>query len=243
MKNNKETRPMTKKEYIIWMSLSLGFFLLFFGMLTAAAILQDNGVSPDIYNPIGFSSFAFSIISLVILFAKYKSAMEYEMNAKADKVDRTEPTVMENVTQTEFISALKASRFEEKDEYLYKRKFSFSKDYINYFVRFSPATDVQSDIERETKKIDSHGYINQNKCLILVLTVDSVNEEQIAAMREFNKIFIVAESSMPRSRRFDSAVCMLLETGTKKLYILETEKLSISVYAYGTRLIKKLIKG
>ena len=239
MKRNSEKEPMTKKGYIIWLSVSLGLFAIFFAMLLIAATLQDNGVSPEIYNPIGFSSFAFIIASLVVLFAQYGRAREYEVNVKIAKVDSTEPSVFENVTKESLKAALTKMNFKEKDEYYYKRSFSFFKDYINYFIRFADAIDTENSIDSETSKIDAKNYTNKNKCLILILSLDNITCGDIEKMKEFNKAFIISEYINPLMT--DSAVCILLEKNSNKAYIIENANHAISIYSHGIRLVKKLI--
>ncbi len=240
MKRNKEQRPMTRKEYIIWMAVALGLFAIFLGLLITAAVLQDNGVSEEIYNPIGFSSFAFIALSLVVLFSRFKSAMGYEIAEKMRKVDETECTVLEGANERRIREALTAARFTKKDEYYYKRRFSLAKDYINYFVRFADAVDVESSIDSETAKIDTRNYANKNKCLILMLSLENVTKEDIEKMKEFNKAFIVAESIDPY---IDSAVCVLIDKSEEKAYLIRSSKLSISIYSHGEKLIEKMIKG
>ena len=239
MKRNSEKEPMTKKGYIIWLSVSMGLFAIFFAMLLIAATLQDNGVSPEVYNLIGFSSFAFIIASLVVLFAQYGRAREYEVNVKIAKVDSTEPSVFENVTKESLKAALTKMNFKEKDEYYYKRSFSFFKDYVNYFIRFADAIDTESSIDSETSRIDAKNYTNKNKCLILILSLDNITCGDIEKMKEFNKAFIISEYINPSMT--DSAVCILLEKNRNKAYIIENANHAISIYSHGIRLVKKLI--
>lgn len=231
---------MTKKEYITWMAVALGLFAIFFALLITAAVLQENGVSSDVYTPIGFSSFAFIALSLVVLFSRFKSAMGYEIAEKMRKVDETECTVIDGVTDRKIREALMAARFTEKDEYYYKRRFSFSKDYINYFVRLADAVDVESSIDSETSKIDARSYANKNKCLILILSLENVTKEDIERMKEFNKAFIVAENIDPY---IDSAVCVLIDKTEEKAYLIRNSKMSISIYSHGEKLIEKMMKS
>lgn len=232
--------PMTKKEYITLMSIAIVLLLTFFGLLATAAILQDNGVSPKIYNPIGISSFAFIIAALVVLFANLKRVTEYEIAAKIKKVDETECTILENATEAKIKDALIKSGFAQRDEYYYKRKFSLAKDYINYFVRFANSINVASSIESEMAKIDAKNYSNQNKCMILILSLDTVSAEDIEEMKKFNKAFIVAEHIDPW---IDSAICVLIDKSNNKAYFIKNNKFSVSIYSHSTKLIEKLISG
>ena len=240
MKQNKEIKPMTKKEYIIWMAAAIGLFAIFFALLITAAVLQENGVSEEIYTPIGFSSFVFIALSLVVSFAKFKSAMAYELAEKMRKVDETDCTVLEGANERKIKAALNEARFTEKDGYYYKRCFSLWKDYVNYFVRLADSIDVETSIEGETSNIDAKGYANKNKCFILVLSLDKVTEEDIKKMKEFNKAFIIAERIDPW---IDSAVCVLIDKSNENAYLIQSSKPSFSIYSHGEKLIEKMIKG
>ncbi len=240
MKRKNEKSPMTKKEYVTYLVLGVGSIILFFAPLVTAAILQENGVSSSIYTPIGLATIPCAIISLVFLFANNKRATEYEITRKIDKIDHQEATVIENVSEEKLKGALAGQKFEERDGYFYKRKFSLSKDYVNYFIRFCHTSDdVASDFERENTRIDSFEYKNQNMCFILIDVAENVTEEDINTLRDFNKVFMVVEGTLP-SPQFNSAVYMLLDSNTKKLYLFEMGKMSISIHAHGTNLIKKL---
>lgn len=238
---NKNKPPMTKKEYAIYTLVAILGIVAFFGMLLAAAILQDNGVSSKIYTPIGASAFIFAIISLIILFSNFSRASEYEMNVKGEKIEKSEFTVIENVSEKKLRDALTNAGFKEKDGYLHKRRLSFSKDYVNYFVRLPYGEGIISDPESETRKADSIDSRVRNKCLILIDSAYGVTPEMLSNAKDFNKIFMVVESVLP-SARIDSAMYALLDTSNNRLYILEGSKYLISIYSHGTRLLKKLLK-
>lgn len=238
---NKNKPPMTKKEYAIYIAVAIVGIIAFFGMLLVAAILQDNGVSSKIYTPIVLSSFIFAIISIIILLSNFSRATEYEMNAKDEKIEKSEFIVIENVSEKKLRDALTNAGFKEKDGYLHKRRFSFSKDYVNYFIRLPYGEGIISDPESETRKADSIDPKIKNKCLILIDSACGVTPEMLSSAKDFNKIFMVVESVLP-SARINSAMYVLLDASNNKLYILEDSKYSISIYSHGTRLLKKLLK-
>ncbi len=234
--------PMTKKEYVTYTAIGIVALVMFFGMLVAAAILQDNGVDSKIYTPIGLSSFLFAIVGIIILLADFSRAAEYEMRVKGEKIDKSEFTVIENVSEGKLRSVLSNAGFKEKDGYLHKRQFSFAKDYVNYFIRMPYGDDIICDPESEARKADDCIDLRiQNKCLILIDSAYGVTPEMLNSAKDFNKIFILVESVMP-SARTNSAIYALLDTSNNKLYILEGNKHSISVYSHGIKLLKKLLK-
>ena len=239
-KQNKS--PLTKKEYVTYTAIGISALVMFFGMLVAAAILQDNGVDSKIYTPIGMSSFLFAIVGIIILLANFSRAAEYEMRVKGEKIDKSEFTVIENVSEEKLRSMLNNAGFKEKDGYLHKKRFSLAKDYVNYFIRLPYGDDIISDPESETRKADDCIDLRiQNKCLILIDSAYGVTPDMLNSAKDFNKIFMVAESVMP-SARTNSAMYALLDTSNNKLYILEGDKYSISVYSHGIKLLKKLLK-
>lgn len=239
MKNKKE---LTKKNYIKLMILCLGLCLLFFALLGTAALLQENGVSSSIYTPIAISSFAVIVIDLVILFANLGRITEYELRVKAEKLANQKYEVIEGVTRQRVLDACEKQRFKQKDfEYYYKRKFSVTKDYVNYFIRCVDSMDLANDLDREHQKFDGKQYSNNNKCLILFFFLDAVTEGDLDILTDQATAFILMETAIQGTVRVDSSVAVLVDNSTRKAYMVP-DRASISVYKHGINLVKRLLK-
>lgn len=238
MKNKKE---LTKKGYIKLMILCLGLFLLTFTLLGAAAILQENGVSSSIYTPIGISGFAVLVIDLVILLANFSRMMEYELQAKAKKLANQKYEVIEGVTRQRVLDGCEKYHFQQRDfEYYHKRKFSATKDYVNYFIRCVDCMDFASDLDREFEKFDRKNYSNKNKCLVLFFFLDTVTDSDLEALTSQATPFILMETAMPGAVRTDSAVVVLVDNRTRRAYMVP-DKSFISIYKHGTKIVKKML--
>ena len=84
MKRKKE-EPYTKKKYITVMTIGILGFLLAFGFLFAAAILQENGASKVLYYSLGFAFLPIGIIDIIFLLNHLEGLMMYELEAKINR--------------------------------------------------------------------------------------------------------------------------------------------------------------
>ena len=239
MKHKKE---LTKKGYIKLLILGLGLFLLFFALLTVVAILQENGVSSSIYTPVMLSSFVPGVIALVIMISNFGRMMEYELRVKAEKIANRKFDIVEGVTKQRVMDACEKQGFEKRDfEYYYKRKFSFSKDYVNYFVRCADGYDLAEQFGGELEKFDRKNYSNKNKCLVLFFFLDTVSQANLKFLTKQATAFILTETATLGQIRTDSAVVVLVDNSTRKAYMV-SDRASISIYKHGIKFVKKLLK-
>ena len=239
MKSKKE---LTKKDFVKLMILGVGLFLLFFAMLAVAAILQENGVSSSIYTPVMLSSFVPGVIALVIMISNFGRMIEYELRVKAEKIANRKFDIVEGVTKQSVMDACEKQGFEKRDfEYYYKRKFSFSKDYVNYFVRCADGYDLAEQFKGELEKFDRKNYSNKNKCLVLFLFLDTVSQANLKFLTNQATAFILTEAAAIGAGRFDSTVLILVDNSTRKAYMVP-DRASISIYKHGIKFVKKLLK-
>lgn len=240
MKNKK---PMSKKAYTAFTVVAIAVFVLAFALLAAAGIVQDRGGSDTVAGVLGGSFFVLLIADLIFILANYKKLTEYEFEAKAKKIENSGFITLENATQEKLLRALEANKFKLTDgEYYHKRKFSFTKDVINYFVKCEEYTDLDKTLECEFDKFDGKDYSHTNKCLILYLYADEVTEKDRETVMEISKTFISIETTANLSR-FDTNVIVLADRISRKAYLVPISKASISVYAHGVKMIKKLFAG
>ena len=233
--------PMNKKEYLLFTVVLVVSIIVFFGMLALAAFLQERGVRAEIYTPIGVGSFIIGAASLVFIFVNYSRAMGYEASVKIQKIDDAPRETIDHFDIEKIRDLLKDQGFKPKDDYLHKRKFSFAKDYINYYVCFSESTNADSEIDRLLKRFDSRNYSSQNNCLILLISLNQIEEKDIQALKALTKAFKVTEE-IQSYMRFNSTVCFLVDRSTGIAYYVNSPKTSISVYSHGVRLVEKLCK-
>ncbi len=239
MKNKKE---LTKKTYVGLIILGIGLFLLFFAMLAAAAILQENGVSSSVYTPIMISAFVPGVTALAIMLSNFSRMLEYELQAKAEKLANQKYDMIEGVTKQRVMDACVKQRFEKRDfEYYYKRKFSLSKDYVNYFVRCVDGYNFAEQFDRELENFDRKNYSNKNKCLVLFFFLDAVTQANLKFLTKQATAFILTETATLGANRIDSAVVVLVDNSTRKAYMVPDGAV-ISIYKHGIKIVKKLLK-
>lgn len=239
----KDKKQMNKKTYIIFTSIAIGVFILAFALLIAAGIVQDNTGSDKIAGILGGSFFVLLIADLIFILANVKKAMAYEFEEKTKKIENAGFITIENATEAKLMLALEVQKFTLKDgEYYHKRKFSFGKDVINYFVKCAEYSELKETLTLELDKFESKAYKNTNKCLILYLYADEVTAEDRALLMEISKNLISLETTI-NPTYFDTSVIILADRISRKAYFVPINKMSISVYAHGVKMIKKLFAG
>ncbi|MBQ8288571.1 MAG: hypothetical protein IJX76_07365 [Clostridia bacterium] len=140
---------------MLLMALGLGAAFL-------AAYLQDAGTSSKIYTPIGFSLFAFLVAALILLLTNFKKILAYDINRDVQKMDAQELLILQGASERKITEACVQHKFVIRDgDYFHKRKYSVSKDYINYFVRITPATDIAMEF-RMGQQFSSLGKANDS---------------------------------------------------------------------------------
>ncbi len=216
---------------------TLGFIALFL-----AAHLQKRGVSPSVYNPIGFSFFAFELAAIILLCARFKKIALYSIQKELQRIDDHGLSVVESVTKGKLTEGCTRHKFKKRDDiYLYRRKFSLSKDFIHYFVRITDTRDLENDLRRELQCFDERLYKHPNKCLLLFFFSDHIRESDLIAFKAAATSFAVLETAMPGPAYRDNAVIVLVDEKTQKAYTVSNGRRGISVYHNGIKMIQSLL--
>ena len=239
----KDSKPMNKKAYTVFTATALSVIVLAFALLIAAGAVQDGGGSDTVAGVLGGSFFVLLIADLIFIFANIKNAMAYEFEAKTKKIENSGFVTLENATQEKLLRALEAKKFVLKDgEYYHKSKFSFTKDIVNYFVKCVEYGDLKETLTLEFDKFENAGYKKTNKCLILFLYADEVTEEDRSILMEVSKNLISIETTV-NPTYFDTSVTVIADRISRKAYFVPIGKTSISIYAHGVKMIRKLFAG
>ncbi len=234
---------MDRKTYVLFTAIAIGAFVLAFALLIAAGVVQDNGAPDAVSSALGISFFVILIADLIFMIANFKKAASYEYIAKAEKIEKNGCMILENATYEKLLRAMEAEKFTLKDgEYYHKRKFSFAKDIINYFVKCGSYEDLGKTLEAEFQKFENKDYKNKNQCLILFLYSDEVSESDLKKITDVSAQLISIEETVHASY-FNTVVPVLADRISRKVYFVPTGKMSISVYSHGVKMIKKLFAG
>lgn len=235
----------SKKQVIITMTVALLLFLGSFPLVLFCDKMekQGSGNIPWIWiGIIGF--FACDIVSIVLIFRIYGDAIYHDMVDKNQKYSAVPLSEIKDMSKHRVHKTLAAHRFKElPNGYFRKKIFSFAKDSICYYVKCVDIDFVSGDIaetaDREFGQFDRIDDENKCVCLLLLLYKEHVAPDDMEAVKELSKSLAVLETVMPK-RIYKTSVVVLVDTITNKGWFLDVHsKLSITVYAYGCRLLKK----
>lgn len=240
MKKRKE--ELAKGAVIVIFVVAIGLLVLGFVALFLAAYLQEKGVSASIYTPIGCSFFIFDVAAIVLLCLNSKKILIYDIKKEMQKINENDCLVLEDATKNKIIDACVKYKFVERDcDYLYKRKISFFNDFINYFVRIIDTANIEEDVPNEISKFDNKKYKNKNKCLLLFVFLDKVEEKDLEALKNCATSFVLLETVMSRGPYCDNAVIVFVDAQSRKAYLVASGNFGPSVYKYGVKMVKKLL--
>ena len=233
-------QPLTKKRYVIIITLSIAIFLLAFGVMALGAILQENGIENKICYSLLAAAGIMLVGDLVFMIVNFRGMMEYEIEVKSKKLEEVKHETVKGVTQAKIKTACLREGFKNKDSlYYYKRKFIFLKDFISYFVKGVECENLISALDKELEAFGAKGYKNINKCLMLFLFKENVTEEELKYLSDVSRSLILAETSM-NMPQFDTAVIVAVDTAKDEGYFVPC-KSRFAVYTYGVRMLNTLL--
>ena len=240
----KKHKKLTKKQYWFLMLTSIILMIFAFGFLVVGAIYQEKGqdINPVIIL-VGF--FGCMIIALAILFINLKSAINYEYEAKIKKIEKQGYTEINNIWPNKIIEKLYEKKFEFTDRgYFHKRKFTFWKDFVNYYIKICDCKDIHETIKKEKQAFSLPIPKGNFVSFVLCLVKDFVDQEDLKTLVNFNKTLLASENVMLHTQRYrgSNMTIVLLDRYNNTLYYVSGGKNSLTLYSYGTRLIEEITK-
>lgn len=182
----REREPYTKRKSVTILIIGVVGLALAFTSLSTAAILQSNGVDSKIYTPFGIAFFPICIIDVIFLIYHYPGITLYEFNKQMEKEDLE---VLSNIN-TDIVAYCVRNKFTLLEGgYYYKRRFSWSKDYVNYYILKCESSDIKETLDNEFNKFDSYNFQKRNKCFILFIEKDNVDKDDIKLLVESSYIY------------------------------------------------------
>lgn len=123
--------------------------------------------------------------------------------------------------------------------YLYKKKFTFNKGFVQYFVKKCFSNNIQETLNQEFNRFDACQFEPTNYCLILIVEKEEVNKEDLDAVSKTENVFISMEivSQMINS----TSIIVLLDKSKRCMYLLPSGKNKLSIYHVGYKLIKVIL--
>lgn len=231
----------SKRFVIIIEILSTLLLLASFASIILCGLLKDHGYG-DFWWPaaglIGFLSC--DILALLFLSWIWQDAIFYEVNQKSEKYDAFNLLKLENMTVKNIDNKFLKHKFKEtKNNYFRKKVFSLLKDSICYYAKNVTAADFKSTIEYELNLMDKLNERSKNICFLLFVYKNNINESDLEELRKISKLFILNEMVVPVSSCYTSIIVLINSETYEGRFLDMNSKQSISVYAHGSRLIKK----
>jgi len=123
--------------------------------------------------------------------------------------------------------------------YYYKRKISFTKDFINYYVKKVNSFDIVETIKKEFDIFDEYKFKRNNICFLLFIEKDEITNEDLDVLLERSNIMISLEVIPNIINK--TAVISLIDKSNKQLYISLPGKNKLTIYNSGYKFAKKII--
>ena len=235
-------KPKKSKRYVMVTEvISILLFLISIALIIVCGLLKDHGYGDFWWPTVGLIGFfSCDFLAIFLLFRIMKDAISYEVDKKSKKYDAMGLFQLNNMILKNVNKNLFAHNFKDTGSgYLRKKVFSFSKDAICYYAKCVSSLDLKKTVEYELNSMDTLNEKSKNVCLILFVYKSNINESDLNQLRNISKSFIINETVLPVSSCYTSIIVMI-DSGTNEGKFLDlNNKLSISVYAHGCRLIKK----
>lgn len=233
---------MTKNEYKRYIFIVSLLFGAFFALIIAAYVLDAFSISKNICYSLMFIGFGFGFATLAYLLVSYRRVYTYEKQAKEEKIDRTDCSVIENFNVVSLKALLREKGFEEKENCFYKKKYSLIKDTTKYFVKFYDSSDLEASLADGEKNLDTYVHFTYNICHILIISMNSVTDFDIKRLKDITKKHKVSEEMLTKAMHYNNLVCFLVDKSCGKAYYIDSGRAKLTTYAYGVRVIKDLYK-
>lgn len=237
MAKKRRSKRVVKKIEIV----SVLLLFVSIALLLVCGFLKDNGFGDFWWPAVGIIGFfSCDFLALFLLCRVLPDALLYDAEKKSKQYDALNLSRLENMSAKHIREKLLEHKFEETEGgYLRKKIFTFLKDSICYYVRSTASIDLKSTVDQEMKVIDKIDEKSKNLCFLLFIYKNDLCESDYQTLREISKVFILNETVVPVSYCHTSVIVLIdNETGEGQFLDINSRR-SISVYAYGCRLIKK----
>lgn len=235
----KERREKSKKEVIAWEAAGFALFILAFADLLIPIALGDR--ADDYGWLILVVFFVLMIGSVVVLVYIFPDAAVLDLKKGIKKYNARELTRLSHAGKQEVLETFRRHKFKETDLGFYRKKiFSFTQDSVCYYVALTDAENVEKAWEKTAKQLETIQEKAKCVCLLVFLYKAQPTEQDQKVVRERAAWLLANEKVLPEAQGFNM-VPILVDTITGEgMYLSENH--GITVYAHGSRLLKKYIR-
>ena len=227
----------SEKRGLLLFFAGLVCFFIAFGFIIAGIFFQKYHVKNG--DAIAIGGFViFGIAAVILLLKNIGYAVLWEADRKEKKLNGQELTSLPAMSRTTLQQALSENKF-QYENYYYRKKFSFWKDSVRYYIKLTDSTDLSATLDREIDSFNSSDCSRQNACLIIIMYQNGVTEDTKTTLKEISTNSAIAETVIdPHLNATFLSVAVDSFTGTG--YFFDLHKSHISLYSHGCRLLKKL---
>lgn len=228
----------SEKRGLLLFFAGLVCFFIAFGFIIAGIFFQKYHVkNGDAIAIGGFVIFGIAAVFLIVKNIGY--ALLWEADRKEKKLNGQELTSLPAMSRTTLQQSLSENKFQYENGYYYRKKFSFWKDSVRYYIKLTDSTDLSATLDREIDSFNSSDCSGQNACLIIIMYQNGVTEATKTTLKEISTNSAIAETVIdPHLNATFLSVAVDSFTGTG--YFFDLHKSHISLYSHGCRLLKKL---
>ena len=228
----------SEKRGLLLFFAGLVCFFIAFGFIIAGIFLQKYHVKNG--DAIAIGGFViFGIAAVILLLKNIGYAVLWEADRKEKKLNGQELTSLPAMSRTTLQQSLSENKFQYENGYYYRKKFSFWKDSVRYYIKLTDSTDLSATLDREIDSFNSSDCSGQNACLIIIMYQNGVTEATKTTLKEISTNSAIAETVIdPHLNATFLSVAVDSFTGTG--YFFDLHKSHISLYSHGCRLLKKL---
>lgn len=228
----------SEKRGLLLFFAGLVCFFIAFGFIIAGIFFQKYHVKNG--DAIAIGGFViFGIAAVILLLKNIGYAVLWEADRKEKKLNGQELTSLPAMSRTTLQQSLSENKFQYENGYYYRKKFSFWKDSVRYYIKLTDSTDLSATLDREIDSFNSSYCSRQNACLIIIMYQNGVTEDTKTTLKEISTNSAIAETVIdPHLNATFLSVAVDSFTGTG--YFFDLHKSHISLYSHGCRLLKKL---
>lgn len=228
----------SEKRGLLLFFAGLVCFFIAFGFIIAGIFFQKYHVKNG--DAIAIGGFViFGIAAVILLLKNIGYAVLWEADRKEKKLNGQELTSLPAMSRTTLQQSLSENKFQYENGYYYRKKFSFWKDSVRYYIKLTDSTDLSATLDREIDSFNSSDCSGQNACLIIIMYQNGVTEDTKTTLKEISTNSAIAETVIdPHLNATFLSVAVDSFTGTG--YFFDLHKSHISLYSHGCRLLKKL---
>ena len=228
----------SEKRGLLLFFAGLVCFFIAFGFIIAGIFFQKYHVKNG--DAIAIGGFViFGIAAVILLLKNIGYAVLWEADRKEKKLNGQELTSLPAMSRTTLQQSLSENKFQYENGYYYRKKFSFWKDSVRYYIKLTDSTDLSATLDREIDSFNSSDCSRQNACLIIIMYQNGVTEDTKTTLTEISTNSASAETVIdPHLNATFLSVAVDSFTGTG--YFFDLHKSHISLYSHGCRLLKKL---